>query len=173
VITKMAVFWAMTNRPDDGGSTDLRNAGKLIPVSMALQRRRQPSSKIYHNWSSAASKWRFWANKDWASNSYKLNKLILWDRPYFHQEMKEWKILLLLDDTLNYIGHIPHRTSELTLSLNGASSYSMQKKKKYFNETKIVQYSYNVNMALLRRGILYHCWNHTTFNKTIWKLLWH
>jgi hypothetical protein len=34
----------LTHRPDDGGSTDLRNAGKLIPVYTALQPRRQPSS---------------------------------------------------------------------------------------------------------------------------------
>jgi hypothetical protein len=32
------------NRPDDGGSTDLWNVGKLIPVYTALQPRRQPSS---------------------------------------------------------------------------------------------------------------------------------
>jgi hypothetical protein len=31
--------------PDDGGSTDLWNVGKLIPVNTALQLRRQPSSK--------------------------------------------------------------------------------------------------------------------------------
>jgi hypothetical protein len=31
-------------RPDDGGSTDLSNVGKLIPVYTALQPRRQPSS---------------------------------------------------------------------------------------------------------------------------------
>jgi hypothetical protein len=34
---------AMTHRPDDAGSTDFRNVGKLIPVYTALQPRRQPS----------------------------------------------------------------------------------------------------------------------------------
>jgi hypothetical protein len=33
-----------THRPDDGGSKDLWNAGKLLPYYMALQPRRQPSS---------------------------------------------------------------------------------------------------------------------------------
>jgi hypothetical protein len=33
------------DRPDDGGSTDLRNVGKLTPVYTALQPRRQPSNK--------------------------------------------------------------------------------------------------------------------------------
>jgi hypothetical protein len=33
-----------SDRTDDGGSTDLRNAGKLTPVYMALQPRKQPSS---------------------------------------------------------------------------------------------------------------------------------
>jgi hypothetical protein len=32
------------NRPEDGGSTDIRNVGKLVPVCTALQSRRQPSS---------------------------------------------------------------------------------------------------------------------------------
>jgi hypothetical protein len=32
------------HRPDDGGSTDLWNVGKLVPVYTALQPRRQPSS---------------------------------------------------------------------------------------------------------------------------------
>jgi hypothetical protein len=50
---KMAAFWVvpifrahLTYRPDDGGSTDLRNVGKVIPVYTALQPRRQPSSYI-------------------------------------------------------------------------------------------------------------------------------
>jgi hypothetical protein len=34
------------HRPDDGGSTDLWNVGKLIPVYTALQPRRQPSSNM-------------------------------------------------------------------------------------------------------------------------------
>jgi hypothetical protein len=34
------------DRPDDGGSTDLWNVGKLIPVYTALQPRRQPPSKL-------------------------------------------------------------------------------------------------------------------------------
>jgi hypothetical protein len=33
------------HRPDDGGSTDLWNVGKLIPVYTALQPKRQPSSR--------------------------------------------------------------------------------------------------------------------------------
>jgi hypothetical protein len=33
------------HRPDDGGSTDLWNTGKLTPVYTALQPRRQPSSQ--------------------------------------------------------------------------------------------------------------------------------
>jgi hypothetical protein len=34
----------VTHRPDDGGSTDIWNAGKLIPVYTALQSRTKPSS---------------------------------------------------------------------------------------------------------------------------------
>jgi hypothetical protein len=34
-----------THHPEDGGSTDLWNASKLIPVYTALQPRRQPSSQ--------------------------------------------------------------------------------------------------------------------------------
>jgi hypothetical protein len=41
---KMAVFWAITHRPDDGGSKDLWNDGRLLPDCTALQHRRQPSS---------------------------------------------------------------------------------------------------------------------------------
>jgi hypothetical protein len=33
------------DRPDDGGSIDLRNIGKLIPVYTALQLRREPTSQ--------------------------------------------------------------------------------------------------------------------------------
>jgi hypothetical protein len=60
---KMAVFWFVapcslvevyqrfrgpwvTYRPDDGGSKDLWNVGKLLPDHMALQPRRQPSPLI-------------------------------------------------------------------------------------------------------------------------------
>jgi hypothetical protein len=54
VSMKMAVFsdlapcrlvWVYQgdDRPDDGGSTDLWNVGKLIPVCTALQPKRQPS----------------------------------------------------------------------------------------------------------------------------------
>jgi hypothetical protein len=64
-VQKMAVFWVVApcslvevyhrfggpswikhqgDRPDDGGSRDLRNVGKLLPDCMALQPRRQPSS---------------------------------------------------------------------------------------------------------------------------------
>jgi hypothetical protein len=41
----VAVFWVVApcDRPDDGGSKDLRNVGKLLPVFTALQPRRQPS----------------------------------------------------------------------------------------------------------------------------------
>jgi hypothetical protein len=47
----MAVFWVVApcsvvsgdDRPDDGGSKDLRNVGKLLPDYTALQPRRQPS----------------------------------------------------------------------------------------------------------------------------------
>jgi hypothetical protein len=46
VSTKMAVFWVVApGLPDDGGSKDLWNVGKLLPDYMALQPRRQPSSK--------------------------------------------------------------------------------------------------------------------------------
>jgi hypothetical protein len=55
VSTKMAVFWVVEvyqhfrspcclHRPDDGGSKDLRNVGKLLPDYTVLQPRRQPSS---------------------------------------------------------------------------------------------------------------------------------
>jgi hypothetical protein len=50
VSTKMAVCWVVApcslgdDRPDDGGSTDLRNVGKLIPVCTVIKPRRQPSS---------------------------------------------------------------------------------------------------------------------------------
>jgi hypothetical protein len=53
VSMKMAVFWVLAplqchhwgdNCPDDGGSTDLRNADKFLPVYKALQPKRQPSS---------------------------------------------------------------------------------------------------------------------------------
>jgi hypothetical protein len=37
---------AAPQRPDDAGSTDLRNVGKLLPVYTALQPRRQPSSNL-------------------------------------------------------------------------------------------------------------------------------
>jgi hypothetical protein len=62
-IMKMAVFWFVAlcslievfqhfrgpcslhhHHPDDGGSKDLRNVGKLLPDYTALQPRRQPSS---------------------------------------------------------------------------------------------------------------------------------
>jgi hypothetical protein len=33
-------------RSDDGGSTDFRNVGRLVPVYTALQPRRQPSSYV-------------------------------------------------------------------------------------------------------------------------------
>jgi hypothetical protein len=45
--TKMAVFWVvalMNDRPDNGGSKDLWNVGKLLPDYTALQPRRQQSS---------------------------------------------------------------------------------------------------------------------------------
>jgi hypothetical protein len=46
VSTKMAVFWVVARcyRPDDGGSKDLWNIGKLIPDYTAIQPLRQPSS---------------------------------------------------------------------------------------------------------------------------------
>jgi hypothetical protein len=55
VSTKMAVFWVVApcslvefyqrfRGPDDGGSKDLWNTGKLLPDYTALQPRRQPSS---------------------------------------------------------------------------------------------------------------------------------
>jgi hypothetical protein len=46
VSTKMAVFWVVdeSHRPDDGGSKDLWNVGKLLPDYTVLQPRRQPSS---------------------------------------------------------------------------------------------------------------------------------
>jgi hypothetical protein len=48
VSTKMFVFWvAATHRPDDGGSKDLWNVGKLLPDYTALQPRRQPSSILH------------------------------------------------------------------------------------------------------------------------------
>jgi hypothetical protein len=42
----MAVFWvvAIDDRPDDGGSKDFWNVGKLLPDYTALQPRRQQSS---------------------------------------------------------------------------------------------------------------------------------
>jgi hypothetical protein len=47
VSTKMAVFWVVApcslNRPDDGGSKDLGNVGKLLPDYTVLQPRGQPS----------------------------------------------------------------------------------------------------------------------------------
>jgi hypothetical protein len=42
VSTKMAVFWVVGDRPDDGGSKDLWNVDKLLPDYTALQPRRQP-----------------------------------------------------------------------------------------------------------------------------------
>jgi hypothetical protein len=58
VSMKIAVFWVVTpcslvevyqrfrgpDRPDDGGSKDHLNVGKLLPDYTALQPRRQPSS---------------------------------------------------------------------------------------------------------------------------------
>jgi hypothetical protein len=41
------VTWGFTHRPDDGGSTDLWNFCKLIPVYAALQCSRQPSSGTF------------------------------------------------------------------------------------------------------------------------------
>jgi hypothetical protein len=51
VSTKVAVFWVVAPcrlvwRYDDGGSTDLWNVGKLIPVYMALHPRKQSYSSI-------------------------------------------------------------------------------------------------------------------------------
>jgi hypothetical protein len=58
VSTKMAIFWVVApyslveiyqrfrgpcRLPDDGGSKDLWNAGKLLPDHSELQPRRQPS----------------------------------------------------------------------------------------------------------------------------------
>jgi hypothetical protein len=44
---KMAVFFLLQGDcPDDGGSKDLRNDGKLLPDYTALQPRRQPSSSL-------------------------------------------------------------------------------------------------------------------------------
>jgi hypothetical protein len=40
----------LDHRPDDGGSTDLWNVGKLIPVYRALQPRRRPSSVMVILW---------------------------------------------------------------------------------------------------------------------------
>jgi hypothetical protein len=37
-------WWVVTHRPDDGGSKDLWNVGKLLPDYTALQPRRKPSS---------------------------------------------------------------------------------------------------------------------------------
>jgi hypothetical protein len=48
-ITEKYLWYAntqITNPTDDGGSTDLWNVGKLIPVYTALQPRRQPSSYL-------------------------------------------------------------------------------------------------------------------------------
>jgi hypothetical protein len=72
VIMKMAVVWVVApcnlvwvyqrfrglyclhhqgdDRPDDGGSTDFWNVGKLMLVYMALQPRRQPSSRIENDY---------------------------------------------------------------------------------------------------------------------------
>jgi hypothetical protein len=41
---------AVTHRPDDGGSKDLWNVGKLLPYYTALQPRRQPSSFLHQNY---------------------------------------------------------------------------------------------------------------------------
>jgi hypothetical protein len=49
---KIAVFWVVapchqgddTHRPDDGGSKDLWNVGKILPDYTVLQPRRQQSS---------------------------------------------------------------------------------------------------------------------------------
>jgi hypothetical protein len=72
VAMKMAVFWVValcfkrsvlppssgrrvTHRPDDGGSTDLWNVGKPVPVYTALQPRRQPSSTtVFYEFSSSS-----------------------------------------------------------------------------------------------------------------------
>jgi hypothetical protein len=48
----------VTHRPDDGGSTDVRNVGTLMPVYTALQPRRQPFSRNLINWiTSAPEQW--------------------------------------------------------------------------------------------------------------------
>jgi hypothetical protein len=51
VSMKIAVFWVVApcslgNRPDDGGSKDLGNVGKLPPDYTVLQPRRQQSSSM-------------------------------------------------------------------------------------------------------------------------------
>jgi hypothetical protein len=46
VSTKMAVMWVVVMHPDDSVSKDLWNTGKLIPVYMVIEPRRQPS-KIF------------------------------------------------------------------------------------------------------------------------------
>jgi hypothetical protein len=38
----------LTHRPDDGGSKQLRNVGKLLPDYTAQQPRRQPSSFVIY-----------------------------------------------------------------------------------------------------------------------------
>jgi hypothetical protein len=45
----MAVFWvvAMTHRPDDGGSKDLWNVGKLLPDYTALRTHRRENLKSH------------------------------------------------------------------------------------------------------------------------------
>jgi hypothetical protein len=50
----------VTHRPDDGGSTDLWNVGKLISVYMMLQARRQPSSAYKLSNNENHSEWQPW-----------------------------------------------------------------------------------------------------------------
>jgi hypothetical protein len=58
-----------THRPDDGGSTDLWNVGKLIPVYTALQPRRQPSSTSKTSQGSATTLEKHRVGPPWTATS--------------------------------------------------------------------------------------------------------
>jgi hypothetical protein len=42
VVPCRLVYWHCSHRPEDGGNTDLRKIGKIIPVYTALQPKTQP-----------------------------------------------------------------------------------------------------------------------------------
>jgi hypothetical protein len=131
VCMKMAVLWLscspfsltiyrtqLTHRPDDGGSTDPWNIGKLTPVYTALQPRRQPSSIIIHNngWRGKAQNMLLLAkelrSRVLQKRSWKMNDM--WKEKYIWKQFILERKSLCSKTNANYDLRTHHTTDDLT-----------------------------------------------------------